>query len=218
MPNPAAVPGTHLTPQQQLQQQQANQGAIETKMSLPRPAAVAQWLMEQGEVEIHGPRSTGVIIAIAALATLCVMGVASLIVYKLRLPPQSDPFAIAAPVVDTPTELDPAESPDALSSKEQKSGAKDTKGAKTGAKADTPAAGGTKKEDEKAKPGRLTINCHPACDSIVASGQSLGPSPVFSHEMPPGQHTVTCKGNGVTKKVVLVIRSGELTSQTVPMQ
>ncbi len=63
-----------------------NQGAIETKMSLPRPAAVAQWLMEQGDVEIGGPRSTGVIIAIAALATLCVMRVASLNVYKLRLP------------------------------------------------------------------------------------------------------------------------------------
>lgn len=71
--------------------QPANQHAIETKMSLPRPAAVAQWLMEQGDVEIGGPRSTGVIIAIAALATLCVMGVASLIVYKLRLPAQPDP-------------------------------------------------------------------------------------------------------------------------------
>src|SRR5690606_27546448 len=30
---------------------QDNQAAIETKMSLPRPAAVAQWLMEQGDVE-----------------------------------------------------------------------------------------------------------------------------------------------------------------------
>jgi serine/threonine protein kinase len=64
--------------------------AIETKMSLPRPAAVAQWLMEQGDVEIQGPRSTGVIVAIAALATLCVMGVASLIIYKLRLPSQGE--------------------------------------------------------------------------------------------------------------------------------
>lgn len=74
-----------------------NQAAIETKMSLPRPAAVAQWLMEQGDVEIGGPRSTGVIIAIAALATLCVMGVASLIVYKLRLPAPSDPSSQVAP-------------------------------------------------------------------------------------------------------------------------
>src|SRR5690606_6714355 len=55
--------------------QPAAQANVETKMSLPRPAAVAQWLMEQGDIEIQGPRSTGVIIAIAALATLCVMGV-----------------------------------------------------------------------------------------------------------------------------------------------
>jgi serine/threonine protein kinase len=94
-------PGYPQQPQGQSQQQQqqyggqlsSNQHAIETKMSLPRPAAVAQWLMEQGDVEIGGPRSTGVIIAIAALATLCVMGVASLIVYKLRLPAQPDPAA-----------------------------------------------------------------------------------------------------------------------------
>lgn len=81
-------------PPQGLDAHNQNQAAIETKMSLPRPAAVAQWLMEQGDVEIGGPRSTGVIIAIAALATLCVMGVASLIVYKLRLPPQPDPASM----------------------------------------------------------------------------------------------------------------------------
>lgn len=83
---PGGPPGGHYH-----QALSANQAAIETKMSLPRPAAVAQWLMEQGDVEIGGPRSTGVIIAIAALATLCVMGVASLIVYKLRLPTLPEP-------------------------------------------------------------------------------------------------------------------------------
>ncbi len=87
----------------------ANQAAIETKMSLPRPAAVAQWLMEQGDVEIGGPRSTGVIIAIAALATLCVMGVVSLIVYKLNPPARPDPQTMVSTVPGAVASLLPEE-------------------------------------------------------------------------------------------------------------
>jgi hypothetical protein len=102
-----------------------NQAAIETKMSLPRPAAVAQWLMEQGDVEIGGPRSTGVIIAIAALATLCVMGVASLIVYKLRLPP-ADPTSQVSAAGGTSVALLPEEGDEAFAGsydeKKKKSG------------------------------------------------------------------------------------------------
>ena len=64
----------------------------------------------------------------------------------------------------------------------------------------------------------LTINCKPACSSIVAGGTSLGPSPVFNHPMPPGQHRVTVKGNDKTKTIVVQITSGQLTSQTVTMK
>lgn len=73
----------------------ANRSAIETRMSLPRPTAIAEWLAEQGDVQIQGPRTFGVLLSIAALATLCVIGVGALVVYKLRLPPRSAP----APVV-----------------------------------------------------------------------------------------------------------------------
>ena len=72
----------------------ARQAAIETKMSMPRPAAVTQWLAEQGNIEIGAPRSTAVLISIAALATLCVMGVVSLIVFKLRTPAHITPGGI----------------------------------------------------------------------------------------------------------------------------
>ena len=67
-------------------------------------------------------------------------------------------------------------------------------------------------------PGKLSLNCRPACDSIVAAGSSLGPSPVFSHPMPPGVHRVTLKGNGKTKTIMVEITSGQLTTQTVSMK
>ncbi|MEM1032904.1 MAG: protein kinase [Myxococcota bacterium] len=79
------------------------QANVETKMSLPRPAAVAQWLMEQGDVEIQGPRSTAVIIAIAALATICVLGVGGLIIFKVRTEPRPDPRQVVIPQVTKPT-------------------------------------------------------------------------------------------------------------------
>ena len=195
----------------------AAQGAIETKMSLPRPAAVAQWLIEQGDVEIQGPRSTGVIIAIAALATLCVMGVASLIVYKLRLPPQPDPRAISVPAATAPVEVDSKDVPEATG---KASAAKDKSSKKGDASPgeavdDESAAKGKKSADE---PGTLSIQCTPQCDSIVAGGVSLGPSPVFDHEMRPGNHRVTLKANGATKKLVVSVSSGQATRHNVKMK
>jgi eukaryotic-like serine/threonine-protein kinase len=209
---PAVAPGLnpHINPHHN-----AQQGAIETKMSLPRPAAVAQWLIEQGDVEIQGPRSTGVIIAIAALATLCVMGVASLIVYKLQLPPQPDPRVAAVPTVTAPIEVDSKDSPEA-------DGGKRKKGSKAKAAAtDKDSKGAGKKKDAKKaddKPGELTVTCKPACDSIVAGGTSLGPSPVFNHPMPPGTHRVTLKGNKKTKTIMVQVISGQLTTQSVTMK
>ena len=194
------------------------QGAIETKMSLPRPAAVAQWLMEQGDVEIQGPRSTGVIIAIAALATLCVMGVASLIVFKLRLPPQPDPRLVTVPTVTAPVEV---ESKDTVEDATGKSGKKSSGKKSSGKSGDATAAadkgGDTAKPAEEAQ-GRLSITCKPkACDSIVAGGVSLGPSPVFNHPMPAGNHRVTVKGGGNSKTVVVQVSAGQLTTQNITM-
>jgi len=195
----------------------AAQGAIETKMSLPRPAAVAQWLIEQGDVEIQGPRSTGVIIAIAALATLCVMGVASLIVYKLRLPPQPDPRVVSVPAATAPVEVDSKSTPEArgkTSSKEPKP-SKKGEGEPGKAADDESAAKGNKSAKE---PGTLSIDCEPQCDSIVAGGTSLGPSPVFNHPMPPGNHRVILKSKGVKKEIYVSVSSGQLTRHAVKMK
>jgi len=208
-----------LLPGGQVDGPQANQGAqaaIETKMSLPRPAAVAQWLMEQGDVEIHGPRSTGVIVAIAALATLCAMGVASLIVYKLRRPPSPEPVAVV-PTVTAPIEVDPKDSPEAVDGDGKSTKNKDADAVKA-SKPAASSADSAQPEADAPKAGSLTIDCRPACDSIVAGGASLGPSPVFNHAMDPGQHRVKLKGNGKTKTIVVRITSGQLTAQTVTMK
>jgi hypothetical protein len=198
--------------------QTAQQANVETKMSLPRPAAVAQWLMEQGDIEIQGPRSTGVIIAIAALATLCVMGVASLIVYKLRLPPQPDPRIVEVPVVVAPSLEDdsvrPREADDETDDRAATKNA-EGRGVKKSGGTKSTVAGGVEAKAET--PGKLTINCNPACDSIVADGQPLGPSPVFSHPMPPGTRRVTLSRGERRKTIVVSIQSGRLTTQTVPM-
>lgn len=203
----------------------AAQANVETKMSLPRPAAVAQWLMEQGDIEIQGPRSTGVIIAIAALATLCVMGVASLIVYKLRLPPQPDPRITEIPAVISPAPYDDAPGSAIERDADDEGEARETSGtkrAKDGAKekgATDPRGDGAKSQAKEPteSPGKLTINCKPACDAIVADGQALGPSPVFSHPLPPGTRRVTLVRGDVKKTIVVSIQPGRLTTQTVTM-
>ena len=200
----------------------AGQANVETKMSLPRPAAVAQWLMEQGDVEIQGPRSTGVIIAIAALATLCVMGVASLIVYKLRLPPQPDPRQVVIPQVSTPTHA--AVSDGATPKKGEQGGDKPKGKAPRGPEAaDADDEPRNPSRDETGKPkskatGKLSIDCQPACSSIVAGGQPLGASPVLGHPMPPGQHRVSLESSRRSKTIVVMVTAGKTTTHTVAMK
>ena len=78
---------------------------------------------------------------------------------------------------------------------------------------------GSKATETKEPPGSLTVNCSPACDSVVAGGRSLGPSPVINQPMPAGQHRVTLKRSGVASKTVVVdIKVGQLTSQRVSMK
>jgi serine/threonine-protein kinase len=220
------------------------QQAIETKMSLPRPAAVAQWLMEQGDVEIQGPRSTGVIVAIAALATLCVMGVASLIIYKLRLPAQTE-AAVTAPAA-TASAASQAEDDDgdAKGAKEAKSGSSEegdkepksgttTSSGKSSAKSSSGSSASKGKSSSKSSgsngtktgsssstepPGTLTIISKPACDSVVAGGKSLGPCPVFGVSMPPGQHRVTLTRKGKTKTIMVRVQSGKPATHNVSMK
>ena len=46
---------------------------------------------------------------------------------------------------------------------------------------------------------------------------SLGPSPVFNHPMPAGNHRVTVKGGGNSKTVVVQVSAGQLTTQNITM-
>ena len=200
----------------------ARQAAIETKMSMPRPAAVAQWLVDQGDVQIHGPRSTAVLIAIALLSTLCVIGVGALVAYKVKTPARTldelvqAPSASAAPDAAAPT------SPDTGSGATTTATDKPT----SGDDADEPQDGDDSAGNGKTgagtapakDPGTLSVWCKPACDQVIVGGQALGPSPISKHSMPPGQHRVTLKRGGVKKTISVVIESGQLTSQNVPMQ
>ena len=113
----------------------AKQAAIETKMNMPRPTAVTQWLAEQGDIDIGTPRSTAVLIAIAALATLCVMGVVSLIVFKLRTPVQATQnIPTTIPVQPATTGGAKPKNSDAPAKKDdKKKKADDSDGQKTGA-------------------------------------------------------------------------------------
>ncbi len=206
-----------------------NQHAIETRMNLPRPAAVAQWLAEQGDIQIQGPRSTGVLMAIALLSTLCVIGVGALVVFKLRAAPRQLGMS-AAP---TPSALVSTDnSKDNGASKAEPAKTKKTSG---GSKADSDDDASSSGDDDDSAdaskkksggkqasagstPGKLTINCKPACDQVTAAGRSLGPSPVVSHSMRPGQHRVTLKRGSKSKTIVVSIESGQLTSQTVSMK
>jgi serine/threonine-protein kinase len=207
-----------------------NQAVIETKMNLPRPAAAAQYLAEQGDLSIPGPRSTPVLVAIALLATLCVMGVGALVIYKLRLPPQSvEPnAAVAVPTTPGGESRRTGGAPEgATSSLDQPAPEKVASPGKAPAAASAATPDGGDKPvasaapsaaaAESVAPGRLTIECKPACDSVVAAGRSLGPSPVVGATLPPGPQRVTVKRGAQQKTIVVTIASGQLTTQTVTM-
>lgn len=202
----------------------SSQAVIETKMSMPRPAALADFLVEQGDIAIPAPRSTGLLVAIAVLATLCVIGVGALVIYKLGHPLDSAPVA-ASPTSSSTTASNSPRSAGApgpalvgtaaegQASSPEKS-APSAEGRANGAEPATapPAASAT-----ALAPGRLTIDCKPACDSVVAAGRSLGPSPVVGASIPPGSQRVTVKRGPQQKTVVVNIQSGQLTTQTVTM-
>jgi hypothetical protein len=203
-----------------------DQAAIETKMSMPRPAAVAEWAAQQGELSLQAPRSTAVLMAIAVLSTLCFIGIAALLFHRAYRAPGAN---TKVPAADASAETSAASS---VASREGRSPAgADTSEAEVAksagassakvatAKAPTTRAKRAAAKDTKAKaPGYLTVFCKPACDRVVAAGRSLGASPVVNHPLPPGQHRLTLRHGSVTKTLSIIVESGELVSRRVTMK
>jgi len=222
---PQGGASSSMTPTTPGQGPARKQAIIETNMSLPRPAAVGHWLAEHGDVRIHGPRSTAVITAVALLSTLCVLGVGALVYYKLTTPARTLGELVAPTArTDSDEEADDSDS-NSKSSAASNSSDKDGKPKSTKEAAGRKSAGSksgrsdTEEASSAEKPGTLTVTCRPtACDQVIVGGKALGPSPVFSHSLPPGQHRVTAKGSGVTKTISVVVASGQLTSQRITMK
>ena len=67
-------------------------------------------------------------------------------------------------------------------------------------------------------PGYLTVVCDPACDSVVAAGHSLGPSPVIRASLKPGTHAVLLRRSGSpSQSISVTIVSGQTTARRVKM-
>jgi len=207
----------------------AAQSNIETKMSMPRPAAVTQWIAEQGALEMPGPRSTPVLMAIALLATLCVIGVGALVAYKIRVGDQPASMAqgTGAPSMThdplAPENGASADSTSGSGEDPKKAGTAKTsdKGSKAAPSGSAASGSGPAPNGEAAAGdnGFLTVFCNPACDQIIAGGRSLGASPVTNVSMPPGQVRVTLKrSGGPTKVVSVIIVSGQVTTQNITMK
>jgi eukaryotic-like serine/threonine-protein kinase len=80
------------------------------------------------------------------------------------------------------------------------------------------AARPTRVETPAAAPGYLTIVCDPACDSVIAGGRNLGPSPVVRRSLSAGTHAVTLRRSGApTKSISVTIVSGQTTARRVTM-
>lgn len=197
------------------------QAAIETKMSLPRPAALADFLVEQGDIAIPPPRTTEILVALALLATLCVIGIGALVIYKLQHPAPTAAFVGSA---ETDRERPSSSSTSvgrsaAVNATDAGSPKAEGAGIEPAVRANSVATG--KSEASAATsgpaPGQLTVDCKPGCDSVSAGGRSLGPSPVVGASLPPGAQRVTLKRGSIQKTIVVNVESGQLTTQTVTM-
>jgi len=66
--------------------------------------------------------------------------------------------------------------------------------------------------------GYLTLVCDPFCDSVIAAGKNLGPSPVVRALLPAGDHSVTLRRKDhPSKTIVMTIVSGQTTARRVKM-
>jgi serine/threonine-protein kinase len=217
-------------------------------MSLPRPDPAALWLAQQeAAAKRPGKRNTGVLAAVVVLTTLCVLGIAALLYFKLKAPsatattdaqpvtvpaPSASAVAVAPPPMATAT-VDPAPVPSASASAPPTASAVASavpSAAPVAApvKTSTPSPGPAPTAAPAATaaaaaggndPGFLTIVCNPFCDDVVDQGRSLGPSPVVRLAVKPGQHRITLKRSGFpTKTISVIVVSGQVTAQRVSMK
>ncbi|MFP6685888.1 MAG: hypothetical protein VB934_14310, partial [Polyangiaceae bacterium] len=191
----------------------------ETKMSMPRPAAVANWIAQQGELSLQGARSTAVLMAIAVLSTLCFIGIVALLFHRAyRVPEEAK-----APAVSSATASSGSAS--ARGRDDNKGKAASDSRPRTASSSRTAARSRTRQKrasgarDAKAEaPGFLTVFCTPSCDRVVAAGQSLGPDPVVRRPLPPGQHRLSLRSGKVSKTLSIIVESDQLTSRRVTMK
>ncbi len=199
---------------------QAAQEAIETKMSMPRPAAVANWIAQQGELSLQGARSTAVLMAIAVLSTLCFIGIVALLFHRAyRVPEEAK-----APTVSSATAGSGSANAGGRDDSKGKAGSDSRAGtassSRTAARRSTTRqkrASGARAAKADA-PGFLTVFCTPSCDRVVAAGQSLGPDPVVRRPLPPGQHRLSLRSGKVSKTLSIIVESDQLTSRRVTMK
>jgi serine/threonine-protein kinase len=183
-----------------------------------------------------GDDRTVVIALIAAITTLIALGLVAFVVLRLtaRHRPAPSVAAATAPTTDvavlptlTATAVSSAPpSPPLTSSAAAERGeeaehveepAAKQAPSKTRAHGTVPRAGRQAPSPPK-DPGFLTVVCNPACDSVIAGGRDLGPSPVVRASLPPGTHSVRLRKSGVEAKSVSVkIVAGQTTPLRVTM-
>ncbi|MBK8253986.1 MAG: protein kinase [Polyangiaceae bacterium] len=203
------------------------QSQIETAISLPRPDPAAIWLAQQ-EAQRGKERSSGVIIAVVALAALCVIGVTALLYFKFRSESGSAPdvaptsTAVAA-VSQAPSASAPPPGATQPSTTSSGAAASTSATAAASATAGSAAGTGTSSTTAAAAPppakeiGFLTLGCDPRCDQVLIAGRSFVP-PIVREPFAPGSLRVTAKLGGMTKVISVVIVAGQTSSQKISMK
>ena len=213
------------------------QSAVETRMSMPRPAAVAEWAAEDGAAQLSGPRGMGVLASMAMLAALCAMCLAALVVFKVRTPPaQAATVDVKLSADDEPKALVPADIAKVVggvaagpaSAKPRASASATTTATTdttatvsgTAATATAPATGGGSPPPPppSSDMGTLNVSCSPGCDQIIIDGRSFSGSSA-SAKVSPGQKRVTGKRKGYKDRTLSVmIMAGESLSKVLVMK
>ncbi|MBI4950657.1 MAG: protein kinase [Myxococcales bacterium] len=212
---------------------QAGQSNVETKMSMPRPAAVAQWLAEQGNVQIGGPRGMGTLTSIAMLAALCAMALGALVVYKVRAPaalaavpevklsPEDEPRSLLPPdiakVDTTAGGVAPKVNPKASASAGPTTATTAAAASASGAtSAPTAPIGPVGPPPTGGDQGTINVSCSPRCDSITIGGSSYGDP--ASARVSPGQHRITGTRSGSKAKTISVmVEAGQSVSRQLKL-
>jgi serine/threonine-protein kinase len=200
----------------------APQSQIETALSLPRPDPHALWLAQQ-EKQKGERRNTGVLIAIVALAALCVIGIGTLVYFKYFRAKKAAVTATADAATSATAEVSAtatSTAPTVATTASETAAATVTASASASAAAQAPSAAAQApagKGGSKDPPGTLSITCKPFCDDILDNGKSIGPSPVSNLPVPAGQHRITLKKGKDTKVISVLVTSGQSSSSRVTM-